>query len=65
MAKLKKEKKLVVDVVETPSEDVVVAPEVASAPESYLVRWTGGEERFASKSMAEFAAKTRKGGHIV
>lgn len=57
MIKNKKETKV--------AEEVAPVTVKPSAPESYLVRWVGGEERFDSKSKAEFAASTHKGGYIV
>lgn len=61
-----------VDVIEAPL--VVVAPvEIAKedikpsavVPTIFLVRWTGGEEVFKTKSEADFAVRTRVGAHIV
>ena len=60
MAKLKKER---VDAEE--KQVVVPVVEKVVEPESYLVRWSGGEEVFTSKAKAEFAANTHKGGYIV
>ena len=70
MAKYTRKADRVEDVedVETQTEDVVEAVEEikkTAEAESYLVRWIGGAERFESKSKAEFAAKTHKGGYVV
>jgi hypothetical protein len=47
------------------AEQKIAAEEVKATPQSYLVRWKGGEERFDSLSMAEYAVRTHVGGHIV
>ena len=65
---MKKEKSVKsVAVEETPSV-VVPAPEEVvevKAPQTFLVRWLGGEERFDTLARAQFCASTHKGGYIV
>lgn len=67
MGRQKKEKPVIV--VEK-TEDIVkyISPSEIipfKEPESYLVRWKGGEEVFTSKSQADFAVNTRVDAYIV
>lgn len=67
MAKLKKEKVFVsIESAQDVPEDVKAGDVIPfKEPESYLVRWNGGEEVFATKAQAVFAANTHTGGYIV
>ena len=59
-----KPKKVVAKSVVAEEAPSVVAP-VVVAPESFLVRWRGGEGVFATKGEADFAVSTHVDAHIV